>query len=648
MSFRNLLWSVALMASALGAFPARAADKISGLDQARLTSLVQDLDAFYKSALDVLFEVNHDEEERQLGLRAGQHVLAAYDARVAGRCTKILASQSLHQYIGIAYTRMSAKATDGSAAKLLADYGDLLKKYELTSADLKTTGDCGVFEYDLEALYESPITVADPGWWIFNQNRQTKTFVRIVVKAQKADGTVELEAYVGAGAPKGRYFGVARRDLHSTAIQVSLMREKDPLLIDGELQMSGTAFRDPLTNEPAPKMPARVLSGVLTIHDGESRTLNNAVLLLARESDSTIGRALGGFNVPADAGYGSYLNVVLVRFKGRGIGRDAAKFVALVDDAYGRAQKDNPVRSFHPTRKPLFVTDDEAAFLVTDVASDVNALAAALLRSDEFARKAGELGARVSVVPFYQVKDGKLRIRFPGEPANETAFKGFEGLARSLFMMNAAIAEKQREFFEQFGIKAISEEVRGLIEDASDSFKAMGPILESLLETQAFDAELDKKLSAAMSALKSDRDEVIASASTILDTRDTGRLLALHEKFVRAELEVGRLASAGVPSEKADFVKELTAKLEPAAEAALARSKKLAASIDANAKAIEATLDYMNKFTVRIELEGKSIGPNGKLASWTWKWERTLSSELEAFFTGEKNGKKPTDSRRGD
>jgi hypothetical protein len=95
-------------------------------------------------------------------------------------------------------------------------------------------------------------------------------------------------------------------------------------------------------------------------------------------------------------------------------------------------------------------------------------------------------------------------------------------------------------------------------------------------------------------------------------------------------------------------VKELTAKLEQAAEAALARSSKLAASIDTSAKAIEATLDYMNKFTVRIELEGKSIRRNGKLASWTWKWERTLSSELEAFFTGEKNGKKPTDGRRGD
>ena len=68
------------------------------------------------------------------------------------------------------------------------------------------------------------------------------------------------------------WVGESWRDLLAQGVeQVSLLRDPqsgDPLLIDGTIEMSGQAFRDPLTGEAAPKLPARVLSGVLSVLRG--------------------------------------------------------------------------------------------------------------------------------------------------------------------------------------------------------------------------------------------------------------------------------------------------------------------------------------------------------------------------------------------
>src|SRR5579862_2616873 len=110
---------------------APAPDKLSALSNQQLTGLVADVDAFYKDALDRLYVVNKDEDERALGLKVGNELLANYDGRVAGRCTKILASQSFNQYLAVVHARMSKSQPD--ADKLAADFEALLAKYGLTA-----------------------------------------------------------------------------------------------------------------------------------------------------------------------------------------------------------------------------------------------------------------------------------------------------------------------------------------------------------------------------------------------------------------------------------------------------------------------------------------------------------------------------------
>ncbi len=643
------LLALALACNAGAVASAHADEKLSELSAKDLSSLVDDLNGFYKQSLDSLFALNKDEDERQLGQRVGAQLLTNYDSRVAGRCTKLISTQTFNQYLAVVHGRMSKSPDD--AAKLAAAYNALLAKYGLTTPDLRKTEDCSVFEYDLEPLYESPITVFDPGFWWWQKDRQIRTFIRITIKGQKADGSDAIEATIDAGSPKGHYSGVAKRDLHSTVIQISLMRDGDPLMIDGELSMSGSGYKDPLTSELAPKMPARVLSGFLAVHDGDNHTLNNAVMLLARESDAVIGSALEGFKVPSNASYGSYLNVVLVSFKGKNVGSSAAKFAAIVDDAYKTAQKDNPVQSFHPTRKPLFSVENEIAFLVTDIASDVNALAAKELRSQATTQAARALGAQaVTVVPFYKVKDGKLRVQFPGRPAAELKFNGFEALAKSIFTMYAALGQEQEHLFNKFGIKALSDEIKSFQKETQTTYKAMGPLLDGVLEGQVPNDELDKKIGTGMDQLLVSGQKIVEKLSNILDTRDGAGFANMIVDYVMLQQLILETAAAGAPVEKADAAKVMLKTFNAMAVDLLARANKFADKLHDSEAAIERTLNYMNTFSVHVELQGTYVARGGKLATWTWKWERTLPRELEAFFTGEKYDPKKsnTNGRRGD
>lgn len=633
---------------------ALADDPIKKLTGKQLTTLVQELETFYRQSLETLYSINKDEAERQLGTRIVARLMANYDERVAGRCTKVLIGQALNQYILGAQARMTRPeqdtATDSPAAKSTQDYTALLAKYGLARENLRQTNDCTVFEYDFEPLYEAPITVANPGWWFLNQDRKTKTFIRITVKKQNADGSAELEAYVAGGRPKGRYTGFAKRELHSTSIQVSLMRVGSPMLIDGELTMTGANYQDPLTNEPAPKMPARVLSGFLTVRDQPRFAVNNAVMLVARESDTTISRALEGFKVPGDASYGSYLNIVVVSFRGLNMSRDYMKFAGLIDDAYKSVQKDNPVQSFHPTRKPLFVNDAEAAFVVIDVASDVNALAVRKLRSRQVAAAAKALGAsQVDVFPFYKVKKGKLRVSLSGRPASEIKFENFEGLARALFTMYAALAQEQQVIFEKHGIKKLSDEVLSMQKDLEDLFKAMGPALDILLTGQEYTEELDKKLMSAMQELAAMRDGINITLSTILDTRKVHALVRQYTEFFAKQREILEIANAGAPADRAEPNKALIDKLNSGAELMMARVQRFSKTVIKNQDAIAVCLNYMNLFTVRIELGGQYVDRAGRLKSFDWKWERTLPRELEVIFNGGANEKKSVErpGRRG-
>lgn len=623
------------------------------LSSQRLTGLVDELNGFYTQSLDALFAAHNDESERQLGATVAQRLMAKYDRYVAGRCTKALVSQTLHQYILGAQARLGHgdAAAEEAVAKQREEYAKLLAKFGLKADDLRETGECTAFEYDLEPLYEGQITVADPGWWIFGQKDTTKTFFRLMALKRRDDGAIEVEGYVGGGRPKGRYTGLARFQ-SATNLQVSLMRVGKPLLIDGELSMTGLNYQDPITGEAAPKMPARVLTGMLTVRDQAKFASTNAVMLVARESDAAISRALGGFKVPSNEKLGNFLNLVVVSFRGRAMSRDYMKFAGLIDDAYRVVQKDNPVKSFHPTRKPLFVNPEEAAFVIIDMASDVNALVVKKLRSAETLAAAKALGAgEVDVFPFYKVKAGKLRVQLSGRPAAELKFKSYEELARALFTMFTALGQEQQLVFEKHGIKALSDQIVALQKDVADLFKAMGPALDILLNGQTYTEELDKKLMGEMQNLAALRDKLTLTLSTILDTRKMPALIEQYEGYLAKERDVLELAAAGQPADRVEANRALLDKLAEGSGQMLESAKRFANAVTKNERSIALALDYMNLFSVRVQLAGSYVDRAGKLGNFEWKWERTLPRELEVFFdNGGRNEQKQSGraGRRGD
>jgi hypothetical protein len=610
------------------------AKPLGALSNETLSELVDEVDSFYKQSLELLYSVNNDSSELKLGQDLNSRLMAGYNSKAAGRCTKILITQALHQYVIGALGRIHVEERAKQRAQ---EYIELLKTRELTIQDLRQTNDCSVFEYDLDSIYEGMITVANPGWWIFKQDRKIKTSIRIFVNAQKPDGTVSIDAEVGGGRARGHYKGVAKRDLHSTTIQVSLLRDSGggPMFIDGELTMTGANFQDPLTGEPAPKMPARVLSGVLTVRDAPEFTVNNAVMLVARDSEQSVETALNGADIPARAPFGTYLNLVVVSFHGKGLTRNYMKFAGLIDEVYGSIQKDNPVTNFHPTRKPLFVNSDEVAFIVVDFASDVNASATKLLRSAKMLNDAKNLGARsVDVFPFYQVTGGKLKIQLRGKRQFEVKFKSFEQLVKALFTMYAALSQEQQAIFEQHGIKKISDEVLALQQELDNGFKAMGPALDILLAGREYSDELDKRLTQAMSELAALRDKTRLALSTILDSKKMRPLEKLFSEF--SALQNGILQSVATSERQ-----ELVEKFIEADKKIQKRFEKLSADVISKQDVIDACLNYMNLFSVNVQLGGRYVDEHGELKTFSWKWNRTLPRELETLFNGGTNATQP-------
>lgn len=639
---------LALMALSSPAWSQAPADKLSTKSEKTLSELVQDLDQLYAKAADEIFGVEApevlDEIQGRVAVKWGTvfgDLIKGYDARVAGRCTKVLVAQGLNLYVRVLHAMaeelrkqgVSITQSNYNAAALDGDYHGLLLRHGISAEDLEHLGRCSAFEYDLEPLYESIITVSDPGFW--DKKRQAKTFIRLIVKNQKGDGTVDLEAWVGAGKAKGRYTGVGKRSLTAQQLlEVSLMREKEALLISGSLLLIGQDYADPITGQKMPKLPPRTLYGKLTIHDGDDALPRDPIVFHARESDATIGAALGGFKVPADAAYGSYLNVVLATFRGKGIGRNHVKFASLLGEIYMAVQRDNPIMGFHPVKNPVFMTEDEVSFLLTDLASDVQALAVQKLRAPEFAARAKTLGAQsVTVAPFYRIKKGTISLRMAGRTSSEVKFEGLEDFLKKMVTAEAAVDQETAAVFMKFGLFSIFEEAEAATKGVPEFFELTGKSVEALLEGVPLDQELAEKLKNAREDMLQDSKRLLEHLENIVQTRDTAKVALLVDAFSRKAMAAREMIPGSAETE---IAKKLDAELGKLRDTFARLENNISA---AGPKRIDAALKYASQFGLKIEIEGDYVNTKGQVVPWTWKWSREIPRDLETFITGVKNEK---------
>jgi hypothetical protein len=591
-------------------------------------NLVTELNDFAKSALETLHQQNHDDAMYEKGTSIENKLMSGYDARVAQHCSTMKISGLLARFIEGAMSRFDSSSSE--FVNLYFDYDALLAKHGQTRASLASALEKACYEFELAPLYEGPITVYEPGFFD-KQGHRLQTFIRLMaLSATSAKDMVSIEAYVGAGSAKGRYVGIAHRN-GQTQFELSLMRKdsKRPLLLDGVLEMNGPEYRDPIAGNPAPKIPPRVLDGELTIHDGDVRTITNKVRLVARASDAEISKSLNGFQIPLTATLGTYLNAVIIRARGKGIGANYSEFLKQVDRAYETAQSDNPIQSFHPTYKPLFVKSDEIVMTVFDAASDVNAKATQILRSNSIAGPAWQLGVRsLEVAPVLNIKEGSVTYQLTGQNPKQLTAKNYEEFVRMIFNMDVEANRARLVIYKKFGVLDLANKAAALQRSVEETLTSLPSAIGQLLGDRPYDASLDSKIARSKEAILKARELVELKLSNILVSQDLGGLqLALSDFYNKAQQAID-LAS----NESTDL--QILESFHSTAFQTMNALSEFSREVAAKSSTLKTCIEYTNTYTAQFSLQATIVDPNGKPMQWNLAWARILAPETQKFLEG--------------
>lgn len=580
-----------------------------------------------------------------------QKILTGYDPRISGRCTQMQILQKTYRAVGAGIqkiiTNKKDKHAEELANKIIAEYRNLLDAQNIRMDDFKQRDDCAVFEYEFSDYYETPATVANPGFWWWTENRQAKTFFRLKIIERKPDGSALVEATLTEGKPKGVYQGTLQRSLHSTQIEINLLRKgADPYWIEGTLEMSGLEFVNPVTGLNSPHLPQRVLKGTLTFDPAgtQNSTLKNTVTLIARDSDREIANGLGVWS-PAGKGLGEFLQANLVVFEGPGVGSHYGALVTWLASIYQQNQKDHPTSNPHPALQPILVKKDSIAILTLDYAGDVQANVIRYFRAllndpakeaekDSLYKKLGLTHLEFTSID--QLGQGSLEAQLPGKKSIKLSANGFSewiSLFRNLEMMTRM---EWQALILRSGMNDMVQSSQAVRDSIKESYKALGPTLDRLLGLRSknkIDVKVDLQIQKGIEILQAKMKALDSAWIESMQSKDPRGFQVLVISYFKNYVALVEWVSGLAPAEKKSEVNVILTEILEARFATLETLTDYSIlSVDRRIEMANAA-GFFNFIGIKLELNATALERDGSPKAFHWNWNRPLHPFATEVFT---------------